>query len=174
MTGSAGHGSSNLEPGCGIREAPGQAKVAGEHPRNPVSAPLMPLPNVVQEGGGKQIRGSVVANHEPARGVRAVQDVACMLRREKLEQGIREALASEPIVRVGGKAGGMTELAQPLADHSTRSKTSSCTARMIQVMGLRPTKLRRKRTMSGANPTRASISRSWVEIGSGASPQTIL
>ena len=174
MSGSACHGPPNLEPRCGIRQAPGHAKVAGNHPRDPIPAALVALPNIVDESRGEEIAFRVFPGDEPARCVRAVQDVTCVLRGEEVEQGIAEPFPGERVVRVRGEARGMTKLADTLADHSTRSKTSSCTARMIQVIGLRPTKLRRKRTMSGANPTRASMSRSWVETGSGASPQTIL
>lgn len=174
MCGSAGHSSSNLEPGCGICEPAGQAEMAGDHPRNPVPAALVALANVVDESRGNKIALGMPPDDEPACGVRAVQDVARMLHREEVEQWIREPLPGERVVLVRGEACGMTKLANPFADHNTRSKTSSCTARMIQVIGLRPTKLSRKRTMSGAKPTRASSSRSWVEMGSGARPQTIL
>ena len=168
------HRSSHLPPRIRGSDAPRDAGMAGEDVDHAIDATLVALADVVEGCCRDQVGVVVAAIQQPPRRIRAVDDVARVLGGKQLVEGGREPGTPEREIVVGRDTVCMTELADPVSNHRTRLNTSSWTARMIQVMGLRPTKLSKNNTIRGIHCTRASRSRSCWEMGSGARPQTTL
>src|SRR5690606_38563192 len=110
---------------------------AGSDVRRALHAPLVALPDVVEQRCLNEIRVIVAAIEQPSRGLRAVPDVPRMLCCEQCHERCVQESFGQRVIRVARRQCRLAELANALADHARKSATKSYTPPMRIPSGLK-------------------------------------